>query len=132
MANDQSPKKKRPELPRQDTIDFVTAFAVGTVLGVGATLLLTPERTRTERIARRLKPATRQMRRSVAQAREAVETGGEAVGDFSGELIATGRELLSEFRAEVAKIVEDARGDLQETIGGASKQIRKGGRRLGL
>ena len=25
-------------MPRQDTVDFLTAFAVGTVLGVGATL----------------------------------------------------------------------------------------------
>ncbi len=30
-------------MPRQDTVDFLTAIAVGTVLGIGATLLLQPE-----------------------------------------------------------------------------------------
>ena len=32
-------------MARQDTVDFLTAFAVGSVLGIGATLLLTPDRT---------------------------------------------------------------------------------------
>ena len=42
-------------MPRQDTVDFLTAFAVGTVLGIGATLLLQPEETRREKVVRKLK-----------------------------------------------------------------------------
>lgn len=131
MANESRPQGRGPRLPRQDTVDFATAFAVGAVLGVGATLLLTPEPTRTERMAKRLRTPTRQMRRSIQQAREALEEGGEAAGEFSTELIGAGRELLGEFRAEVARIVEDARADLQDAIKDASRQRRRTRRRFG-
>ena len=43
-------------------------------------------------------------------------------------MISAGRELLGEFRAEVARIVEDARTDLQEAIQDTSKQLRRGKR----
>lgn len=131
MANESKPETRRPRLPRQDTVDFATAFTVGAVLGVGATLLLTPETTRTERVAKRLRPPTRQIRRSIKQAREALEEGGEAAGDLSSELIGAGRELIGEFRAEVARIVEDARADLQDAIRDASGQRRRSRRRFG-
>lgn len=131
MANDREPESRRPRLPRQDTIDFVSAFAVGAALGVGATLLLAPERTRTERVVRRLKPPARQLRRSVGEVREAIQESGGAAADFSGEVISAGRELLSEFRAEVARIVEDARSDLRDAMEDASRQVRRGKRRFG-
>lgn len=131
MANESTSSSRRPRLPRQDTVDFATAFAVGAVLGVGATLLLTPETTRTERVVKRLRTPTRQMRRSIEHAREALEEGGEAAGEFSAELIGAGRELLGEFRAEVARIVEDARADLQDALKDASQHRRRSKRRFG-
>ena len=128
MASERNPDSRSPQLPRQDTIDFATAFAVGAALGVGATLLLVPEPTRGERVVRRLKPPARQFRRSIGEARSALQESGEAAGDFSTEVISAGRELLGEFRAEVARIVEDARADLQDAIQDTSKQLRRGKR----
>src|SRR5690606_5021178 len=96
-------------MARQDTIDFLTAFAVGAVLGIGATLLLTPEPTPRERVVRQLKPYRKQMRKSYSRARDAVREGSSATGELTSELVSAGRELLGEFRHEVADILEDAR-----------------------
>ncbi|HEX8362553.1 MAG TPA: hypothetical protein VF613_20705 [Longimicrobium sp.] len=109
-------------MPRQDTNDFLTAFAIGTALGVGATLLLRPRpKSARERLMRELKPArgTRGARRAVpadavrvrppAEVREA-----EVLAD---EVITVGRELLDEFREEVQRILADARDQLRGATG---------------
>jgi gas vesicle protein len=116
-------------MPRQDTVDFLAAFAVGTVLGIGATLLLQPERSRKERVIRQLKPYRKQMRRSYGQAREAVRGGADATADITTEAIAAGRELLGEFRSEITKILAEARADLQESVQDQVKDLSKGVRR---
>jgi gas vesicle protein len=124
-------------MPRQDTTDFLTAFAIGTVLGVGAALLLRrPKPTPRQRLARELKPHTKRLRRSYATARGAVREGASATGEMTGEVISAGRELLGEFRSEVARILADARDDLkklaEERVKEARKQARKSGRKLGM
>ena len=113
-------------MPRQDTVDFLTAFAVGTVLGIGATLLLQPERTPKERLVRQLKPYRKQMRKSYQQARKAVQHGGSATADLTGEVITAGRELLGEFRSEVADILSDARKELRGMVQQQAKDLSKG------
>ncbi|MDQ3604790.1 MAG: hypothetical protein M3418_01165 [Gemmatimonadota bacterium] len=113
-------------MPRQDTVDFLTAFAVGTVLGIGATLLLQPQRTPKERVVKQLKPYKKQMRKSYGHARDALRIGADATSDLSGEVAAAGRELLSEFQKDVAKILSDARGDLQEIVQEQVKDLSKG------
>ncbi|HET7276124.1 MAG TPA: hypothetical protein VFI91_13225 [Longimicrobiaceae bacterium] len=123
-------------MERQDSFDFLSAFAVGTVLGIGATLLLKPERTRKERIMRQLKPYRKQMRRNYSQARNAVRGGSDATAEMSSEFISAGREILSEFRSEITDILADARKDLQEMVEdrtrGAEKGLRKTRRKMGL
>jgi len=116
-------------MPRQDTLDFMTAFAVGTVLGIGATLLLRPERSPKERVARQLKPYRKKMRRSYGQAREAVREGSDATADLTAEIVSAGRELLSDFGDEVARILSDARADLREQAQAQTKGLRKGARK---
>lgn len=116
-------------MARQDTVDFLTAFAVGTVLGIGATLLLTPERTPKQRIARQLKPYRKQMRRSYVRAREAVRDGSHATGDLTSEVVSAGRELLGEFREEVAGILDDARGELRDLVKDQVKDVSRGAKR---
>lgn len=113
-------------MPRQDTVDFLTAFAVGTVLGIGATLLLQPQRTPRERVVRQLKPYRKQMRRSLEQVRSGVRQGSGATAELSGEVITAGRELLGEFRSEVAEILSEAREELQEMMRGQSSDLGKG------
>ena len=112
-------------MARQDTVDFLTAFAVGTVLGIGATLLLTPERTPKERIVRQLKPYRKQMRKSYVRAREAVRDGSHATGDLTSEVVHAGKELLGEFRHEVSGILDDARRELRDLVQEQAKEISR-------
>ena len=116
-------------MPRQDTVDFLTAFAVGTVLGIGATLLLQPQRTPRERVLRQIKPYKKQMRRSYAQAREAVRDGRSATGDLTSEVISAGRELLGEFRSEMSDIVSDTREEIQKMVSDQVKDLSHGAKR---
>ena len=116
-------------MPRQDTVDFLTAFAVGTVLGIGATLLLTPERTPKQRVARQLKPYRKQMKKSYSRAREAVRDGSAATGDLTTEVISAGKELLGEFRSEVSGILDDARKELRDIVQDQAKEISRGGKK---
>lgn len=116
-------------MPRQDTADFLAAFAVGTVLGVGATLLLQPQRTPTERLARQLKPYRKRMNKSLRGTREALLDGAGATGEITGDVVSTGRELLGEFRKEVAKILDDARDEMQDIFQDQAKDLSKGVRR---
>lgn len=116
-------------MPRQDTVDFLTAFAVGTVLGIGATLLLQPDRTPKQRVLRQLKPYRKQLRKGYHQVRSGVRDGGEATADFTGEVISAGRELLDEFRSEVADILGEAREELQDLVQGQAKDLAKGVKR---
>lgn len=113
-------------MPRQDTVDFLTAFAVGTVLGIGATLLLQPERTPKQRVLKQLKPYKKQMRRSYKQVRAGLSGGSEATGELTSEVINAGQELMGEFRTEVAQILGQAREELQEMVKEQAKDLSKG------
>lgn len=117
---------------RQDSVDFLTAFAVGTVLGIGTTLLLQPRPTPKERVVRKLKPYRKQMRKSYRNARSAVREGTDATSEMTGELVGAGRELLSELSSEVFKILVDARNDLQAQTKDLSKGVRQTRKRYGV
>jgi gas vesicle protein len=122
-------------MARQDTTDFLTAFAVGTVLGIGATLLLRPEpRTARERLLRNASPARRRIRKSVRRARAAVRDAADGAGVITGDAVDAGRELLSEFRDEVRRILDEAREELKNTgedgARAARRKIRRARRRL--
>lgn len=124
-------------MPRQDTVDFLTAFAVGTVLGIGATLLLQPERpSARERVSKQLKPYRRRMERSYGQLRGGVREGADATSEFTGEVVSAGRELITEFRDEMARILGDAREELQdmtrEQVRGVSQQAKRARRKFGM
>jgi gas vesicle protein len=123
-------------MPRQDTVDFLTAFAVGTVLGVGATLLLQPDQSPRKRVARQLKPYRKQMRKSYNQLKRGVREGSDATSEMTTEVIGAGRELLGEFRSEVADILDQAREELKDAIADQVKELsktaRKTRRRVGM
>lgn len=123
-------------MPRQDSVDFLAAFAVGTVLGVGATLLLQPERTPKERVVRKLKPYKKQLKKSYNKVAKEVRHGSDATSDLTSEVIGAGRELLGEFRAEVAEILDQARSELSDLVQDQVKDLgrtaKKTRRRVGL
>jgi gas vesicle protein len=123
-------------MANQDSVDFFTAFAVGAVLGIGATLLLQPKRTPKERIVKQWKPYRKQMGKSYRQAAEAMRTGADATSDMTGELVEAGRELLVEFRKEAAKILSEYREELQQNLqeqaGGLAKGVSRTRKRFGV
>ena len=113
-----------------DSTDFLSAFAIGAVLGVGAVLLLRPGAPNPRRtLAKRLKPHARRGKRGRRSRIAAVRLEGGAEEYLTGggraaaqlrpaplamdDAIAAGRELLAEFRAEVNRILEEAREELQ-------------------
>ncbi len=112
-------------MPRQDNLDFLTAFAVGAVLGVGTALLLQPSPTPKERVVKQWKPYRKQMKKSYGEAREVFADAGGATGEMSSELVSAGKELLGEFRSEVAKVLRDARGEMEEIVEDQSKDLSK-------
>ena len=116
-------------MPRQNTVDFLSAFAVGTVLGIGATLLLRPEPTPRQRLARQLKPYRKKMRKSYGQASKAVRSSAGATADLSGDVLSAGRSVLEDFRDETAKILAEARAELQDAVNDQVKAIKKSRKR---
>jgi gas vesicle protein len=119
-------------MAREDTTEFLTAFAVGTVLGIGATLLLRPEpKSAKERLMRELKPYRRRMDRSTARVVRGVREGGRATRALSDDAIDAGRELLAEFRDEVRRIVADARDELKDAVEERFPERRASHRRTG-
>ena len=102
----------------QDTNDFLAAFGIGAVLGVGAALLLRPERPDPRRrLLKKAKRHGRGARGNAARVRRMAKAGaGEGVG-MTHEAIDAGRELLAEFRGEVAHILDEARRELRELRG---------------
>jgi gas vesicle protein len=119
-------------MARQDTTEFLTAFAVGTVLGIGATLLLRPEpKSAKERLMRELKPYRRRMDRSTARIVRGVREGSRATREMSDDAIDAGRELLGEFRDEVRRILAEARDELAEAVAERAPDRRGGQRRKG-
>jgi gas vesicle protein len=119
-------------MAKQETSDFLTAFAIGTVLGVGATLLLrSGKETETERIMRELRPLRKRASKQIKRARSGVADGADAAERFGSQILDTGRSVLSQFRDEVADIVSSARDEIVDAAHDTIKGARKGARRAG-
>lgn len=102
-------------MARQDTNDFLAAFGIGAVLGIGAAVLLRPERPNPRKqLQKRLKPHVRTLGRSASRTRKAARAAVREGGVATDDVIHAGRELLAEFRAEVARILDEAREELRD------------------
>src|SRR5690606_5068187 len=99
---------------------------VGTVIGIGATLLLQPDRSPRTRIVRQIKPYRKQLRKSYKDVSRGFRSGSDATSELTSEIIGAGRELLGEFRAEVADILEQARSELGDIVSQQVDNARKG------
>ena len=72
-----------------DSVDLLTAFAIGAMIGVGATLLLRPDTpTPSEQIMRQLRPIGKRMRKAARRA-------GRQYGRTVTETRRAGREMSS-------------------------------------
>ena len=111
-------------MAQQDSNDFLTAFAIGAALGVGAALLLRPEKPNPRKqLQKRLKPHVRKLGKSASRTQKAARRARRQSPELTDDAIRTGRELLAEFRGEVARILDEARGELREL---AQEQAQQG------
>lgn len=112
-------------MARQDSNDFLTAFGIGAVLGIGAAVLLRPEKPNPRKqLQKRLKPHVRKLGKNASRTRKAARVAARESGTSTDEVIHAGRELLAEFRAEVTRILDEAREELREM---AQEQARPAG-----
>ena len=112
-----------------DNRDYVAAIVIGTLLGVGAALMMRKEPTRREKLARELKPYGKTLRKNAKRARGSIERGADNALEHGEELLEASREILDGFRDEVARVVSDAREDLADTMRKQVKEARKAMRR---
>jgi gas vesicle protein len=116
-------------MAKQETADFLTAFAIGTVLGVGATLLLRSGREADhERLLSELRPLRKGAVKQLRRARAGAATGAHAAEQLGTDLLETGRSVLSDFREEIADIVSSARDEIIESARHGVKRARRGAR----
>lgn len=112
-------------MARQDTNDFLAAFGIGAVLGIGAMLLLRPERPNPRKqLQKRLKPHVRKLGKGAARTRKAAGAAAREAGTTTDDVIHAGRELLAEFRGEVERILDEAREELHELAAGQGRAPR--------
>lgn len=117
---------------QRDAIDFAAAFAVGAVLGVGAALLLRPEPpTRAERILKDLEPYREKLRKSAHRARKGFREGAGATAEMGEALRGASRELLHDFREEIAEMIAAARNELALPVKDQVSQARRARGRAG-
>lgn len=113
-------------MAKQETADFLTAFAIGTVLGVGATLLLRSGREADhERLLAELRPLRKGAMKQLKRARANAASRAHAAEEVGAEFIETGRSVLNEFRDEVADIVASARDEIVKSARRGVKRARR-------
>lgn len=112
---------------QNDTTDFFAAFAIGAVLGAGATLLLRGpgRRRRTRRVAKDLKPYRKRMQKSAKRARKGLEQTAGATADLREELGAASRTVVRDFQDELAELLAAAREEIAHTVDDQITEARK-------
>lgn len=120
---------------KDQSSEYLAAFLIGTLLGAGAALLLAPEPpTRREKLMKELKPYRKKLNKRTKGARKEMSRRASAAGDYGDELVATGREVLTDLRSELASLVADARHEIAATLEtqleAAQDAIRKGAKRV--
>lgn len=118
----------------EQTAEYVMAFVVGTLVGVGAALVFAPGPvTRREKILKELKPYRQKLQKRAVRARKTMDRRASAASDWSGDLVATGRAVAQDLRREIAALVADARDDLgaavQTQIASAQGALRRSAKR---
>jgi gas vesicle protein len=109
----------------QDTTDFLTAFAIGAVLGIGATLLLRPDsESEAERILRQIRPLRKKATKRMRQAGRSASRRVRGAGVLGEDVVAAGRAAIGDFRDEAAGIVEAARDEILRAARDSVKQAR--------
>jgi gas vesicle protein len=117
------------------TTEYVTAFVVGALVGVGAALLLAPDPpTRRERLMKELKPYRKKLDKKASKMRKQAGRQVDAAGEWGEELRAASRAVVADLREEVAELVADARDQIADAVetqvDSAHAGLRKGAKRI--
>ncbi|MEO5511620.1 MAG: hypothetical protein ABIS27_13395 [Longimicrobiales bacterium] len=121
------------ENPRDDH-DFLTALAIGAVVGIGAALLFrASDDFDREKIIKRMKPMQKKAGRALNNAgRHARHTLREKLDDASaaGRIVRrSGGRIASNLGDDAAKIVREARREIEESARDSVKQAQRAMRR---
>jgi gas vesicle protein len=112
------------------TTEYVTAFVVGALVGIGAALLLAPDPpTRREKLMKELKPYRKKFDKKAAKVRKQVGRQVDAAGDWGEELRAAGQAVVADLREEVAELVAEARDQIADAVENQVDSARDGVRR---
>lgn len=117
------------------TAEYVTAFVVGAVVGIGAALLMAPDPpTRRERLMKDLKPYRKKLDKQASKVRKQAGRQVDAAGEWGDELRAASLAVIADLREEVAELVADARNQIadvvDEQVDSASKGVRRRTKRI--
>lgn len=113
-------------MDERDTIDLVTAFAVGALIGVGTMLLLRPEpEPRSVRAMRQIRRSGKELQKGAKRVGSDLADRAGSTAEMSLELVETGRKVASALRDEIADIVADARDDLGRALASEVKSARR-------
>jgi len=114
----------------RDKTDLWTALAVGAVVGIGAALLLRAgDEPETRKLLGRLKPVQERARRGVQQASRELGKTTRKLGQRGEDLLDEGADTLGELRRDAARIVAQARADLEDIAHSSVKQAKRTARR---
>ncbi|HUH12325.1 MAG TPA: hypothetical protein VMK65_04415 [Longimicrobiales bacterium] len=115
----------------RDTREFLAAFAVGAVLGIGATLLMRPDApTARERLTRELKDYGKRAGKTARRARKGMGRGLEDARERGGQAVAGGVDMVDDLRDEVSDIVSSARQEITRAVETQVKDVEKALKRL--
>lgn len=114
----------------RDKTDLWTALAVGAVVGIGAALLLrSADEPQAERLLRTLRPVQQRARRVAKDASKQLGRSSRRIRRGGEELLEQGSDALSDLRKDAAKIVAQARHELEDIAQSSVKQARRTVRR---
>ena len=115
-------------MPENDSVDILTAFAIGAMIGVGATLLLRSDpETTTDRIVKGFKPIARRVRKAAGQAGKEYGKSLRLTGRATSRLGGAGKDAMEDLQSQIEDILSSAREELTDT---ARKQMKAARRSL--
>lgn len=119
-------------MKQEDTTEYLTAFAVGAAVGIGAALLLTPKPpTRRERIMKEIKPYRKKISKRAGRARKAMQDKSQDTGE---KVLDVSRAVVDDMREEVAAMVAEARAEIADAVAdqldSAQKHLKKTAKRV--
>lgn len=116
---------------QEESTEYVGAFVVGALVGIGAALLLAPKPpTRRERLMKELKPYRKKVRKKVARGTARARRAVNADPTGSAEkLLDVSRSVMDDMRDEVSAMVAEARAEIADAVAdqlqSAQKRMKK-------